>query len=47
MHFHQDSIKSLISMKDDKYFASAGLDKIIKIWDIVSGKVFKTFTRCT
>lgn len=41
---HNDQINVMTVSKDNKYLASAGNNKIIKIWDIASNKEYRTIS---
>ncbi len=41
---HNDQINTMVVSNDNKFLASAGNNKLIKIWDIVSGREFRTLT---
>jgi WD40 repeat protein len=39
---HMAIIKSLMFTSDGKYLVSAGDDKVVRIWDIATGKTVRT-----
>ncbi len=41
---HNTLVKAMVVSDDTKYMASAGINKLVKIWDIASGKEFRTMT---
>lgn len=42
---HTTQINAMVVSENEKFLASAGNNKLIKIWDIASGKEFRTITQ--